>query len=192
MHDARLPPGHVPGKCNGRNRQTESLCKNPAGMRTDHKGTGRCYLHGGCTPSHQAAAVREQAQAELARLDIPPVDDPLGELSKVTAQVVAWKDAMAAKVNELTSLRYEATGENGTGEQLRAEVALWERALDRCEKFLSAMARLNIDERLTKVTEKQAAMVEQALMAALAEQGMTSEQQSDTCGRMRRHLRAVS
>jgi len=44
--------------CNSRVKQIpedwdvdEAYCANIAGFRTDHKGEGRCYLHGGCTPS---------------------------------------------------------------------------------------------------------------------------------------------
>jgi len=46
------------GKCNARVKQIpedwdvdEAYCANISGFRTDHKGDGRCYLHGGCTPS---------------------------------------------------------------------------------------------------------------------------------------------
>src|SRR5690242_5087923 len=87
-----------------------------------------CRKHGGAAPQVKAAAVRRVAEADvqrgLARLDVQPVGDPFEQLSALAGQVVAWKDALAAKVNELTTLRYEAMGA-GT-EQLRAEVALFE------------------------------------------------------------------
>jgi uncharacterized protein YukE len=123
----------------------------------------------------------------MARLDVPPVENALTELAKIAGQVVAWKDALAGKVNALTSLRYE--GESG--EQLRSEVVLWERALDRCEKFLTAMARLDIDERLARVTERQAEQVSAALTAVLAEMGLPAEQQQAARTGLARHLRAV-
>jgi hypothetical protein len=72
----------------------------------------------------------------------------------MSGQVVAWKNAIAGLVNELPALRYSSA--EGS-EQMRSEVALWERALDRCEKVLTAMARLNIDERLARVSEEQGA-----------------------------------
>lgn len=125
---------------------------------------------------------------ELVKLGVSPVDDPLTVLASITGEVVAWKDAMAEQVNALTSLRYESAGEGG-GEQLRSEVALFERALDRCEKFLTAMAKLNIDERLTRVTEKQVELVAEALHATLAELGMDRGQQQQAREKMARHLR---
>lgn len=159
-------------RCRGTNRRGEP-CGNPAGKGTDHLGTGNCKHHGGSTPTGRASALNEQARGELARLDLPPVEDPLSELARVCAQVLGWKDMLAGKVNTLTSLRYEG---EGSGEQLRAEVALWERALDRCERFLTAMARLNIDERLAQISEQRAEVIIAVFTAALERAGIEGEQ----------------
>lgn len=175
--------------CGARKRQGEGTCKRPAGWGTDHFGVGRCKLHGGSTRDQSLNAAKEQARAELARIGVAPVTDPLAALSAIAGEVVAWKDMLAGKVNALTSLRYET--EVG-GEQLRAEVALWERALDRCGKFLVDIAKLNIEERMAKVTEAQAAMVADALSATLREMGLPADKQQEAQARLGRHLRAVS
>lgn len=161
-------------KCRGTNRQGEP-CGLPAGYDTDHQGHGNCKFHGGATRNGKTHALNEQAKATIARLDLPPVEDPLSELARVCAQVLAWKDDMAGRVAELSGLRYE--NENG-GEQLRAEVALWERALDRCERFLTAMARLNIDERLARISEARALVVIEVLVAALDAGGIEGDQRA--------------
>ena len=158
-------------RCKGTNRRGEP-CGNPPGKGTSHLGTGNCKHHGGSTPTGRASALNEQARVQLARLDLPPVEDPLSELARVCGQVLGWKDMLAEKVNALTSLRYE--NEAG-GEQLRAEVALWERALDRCERFLTAMARLNIDERLARISEERAEVIITTLTAALERAGAAPE-----------------
>jgi hypothetical protein len=129
--------------------------------------------------------------AELARLEVDPVGDPVTQLAVLAGQILAWRDAMAEKVNALTSIRYEAIGENGSGEQLRAEVALWERALDRCERVLIAMAKLNIDERLARISERQLGMIEAALSAALASEGLDLEAQARAKRVVARHLRVA-
>jgi hypothetical protein len=150
-----------------------------------------CHAHGGRAPQNKAKGAErtaeQAARRELARLNVAPVDDPLTEMARIAGQVVAWKDVLAGKVNDLGSLRYS----NESGEQLRAEVELWERALDRCERFLSAMARMNIEERLARVTEKQVEQMSAALTATLAEMGLSHDQQRDARTRVARHLRAV-
>jgi hypothetical protein len=72
---------------------------------------------------------------------------------------------------ELDSLRYETE----FGEQLRSEVALFERAPDRCEPVLVAMARLNLDERLIRISEAQAHLVR--VLGAFADIGLSRETQ---------------
>jgi len=134
------------------------------------QGSDKCRMHAG----KRSADVKLDAQAAraLARLDVPPVDDPLSALALLAGQAIAWKDDMAAKVAELTSLRYSTEG----GEQLRSEVALWERALDRCERFCVSMARLDIDERLTAIAEAQAEVILSVFSAALGQAGITGDQ----------------
>jgi hypothetical protein len=155
-------------------------------------GSTVCWAHGGNLPRVKAKAAvslaQEQARAELAALDVEPVGDPLRQLALLAGQAVAWKDTMAERVNMLAGLRYEGAG---AGEQLRAEVALWERALDRCGKFLVSMARLRIDDRLAKVTEAQADLIERAVTAALASEGLDLAAQDRARHVVSRHLRAV-
>jgi F0F1-type ATP synthase membrane subunit b/b' len=63
--------------------------------------------------------------------------------------------------------RYQA----GAGEQIRAEVALYERALDRTARLLADMARLNLDERLERLTEAQGQQIVAVVRFALLELG---------------------
>lgn len=187
-----LPPGGAahgsPAKCGGTNRAGQP-CGNRAGKSTDHVGSGNCANHGGASPSGRIAAARARALAELAALDVEPVGDPLNQLTLLAGQAVAWKNAMAGRVNHLASLRYEGPG---AGEQLRAEVALWERALDRCERVLTAMIRLNIDERLAKISEQQSCVLEQCLRGAIADLGLGLESQERAAQALGRRLKLVA
>lgn len=187
MANAPVTPIHDGRYCGAKKKQGEGCCMQAAGWGTDHPGVGRCKLHGGCAPSSRVAAVEQQARRELARLNVAPVADPLSALAQIAGEVLAWKDTIAGKVNELTSLRYSTEG----GEQLRSEVALFERALDRCEKFLTAMARLNIDERLVTIERAKADIVIAAVEAALARAGVTGQAAIEAKREAARHLRAV-
>lgn len=151
-----------------------------------------CRKHGGASPQARSAAVRRQVETEaravLAELGVPAVGDPLEALLKLAGQVLAWQAATAALVNQLDGIRYR--GANGA-EQLRAEVALYERAMDRAVAVLSAIARLNIDERLVQVTERQADAMVNAINAALEAAGVDAEQAERARRAAARHLRSV-
>lgn len=181
-------PGHG-NWCNAQKRQGPGLCRRPAGWGTPHVGIGACKLHGGSTASHRTHGVGEQARLTLARLDVAPVADPLTALSEIAGQVVAFKDAMAQRVNELSEIRFT---DEKHAEQLRSEVAVFERALDRCERFLSTMARLNIDERLAAIEQQRVDMVAAALTAALVDLGLSEDQQLEARRGVARRLRVVS
>jgi hypothetical protein len=181
---------HGVPRCGGKKKQGEGTCTQAAGWGTDHPGFGRCKLHGGCTPNQVVAAERQVAEAEvrrvLAELSVEPVSDPLTGLMKLAGQVVAWQEATAGLVNRLESVRYR--GANGA-EQLRAEVILYERAMDRAVTVLAAIGRLNIDERLAKVTEQQVSLMVAAVNAALVAAGLSVELQLSVKREVARELR---
>jgi hypothetical protein len=183
---------HDTAQCGARKRQGDGHCTQAAGWGTDHPGYGLCKLHGGSTGSKTVHAARVRAEAEaraaLAELGATPVGDPLAALLKLAGQVISWQEATSKLVNELEEVRYEgATG----AEQLRAEVALYERAMDRAVNVLAAIARLNIEERLARVTERQADAVIGAIDAALAAAGVVGQDAARAKQAAARHLRSV-
>lgn len=155
----------------------------------------RCKLHGGKTPGAIKAAEAARAQAQLdkylKRLDIDPepVTDPLRALADLAGEVTRWKNLARMYVQHLESLRY--SGFQG-GEQIRGEVVIYERAMDRCVQVLATIAKLNIDERLAAIDERQAATVDRALTAALEELGLPPEDRQRASETLVRHLRIVA
>lgn len=179
-------------KCGGTNRQGNP-CGNPAGYKTDHVGSGNCHFHGGSSPNGRVHAaekrIENEAMRALYQYDASPVADPLEQLQRLAGRALAWERAIGGAVNKLEEqIRYE---DEKSAEQLRSEVAVMERAMDRCGKFLVDIAKLNIEERLARVTEKQAQMAMDALAAAMREMGMGLEQQREARTLVARHLRAV-
>ncbi len=140
-------------------------------MQPAMQGQARCRLHGGKSPRALAAAERRLAEgrirAALDEVGVREIDNPLAELRSLTAEVVAWKDLVANHVAALED-RYSSADAKGT-EQIRAEVELYERALDRAGKFLEMWARLGIDSMLAemqvKVGERQLAIFRDGLKA---------------------------
>ncbi|MHB9857623.1 hypothetical protein [Streptomyces sp. YIM S03343] len=200
MAKRELPEGFQEHRTDGQRRCWARSKKRDGGQcgATAMTGQNVCRHHGGASPQAIARAEQRVAEAEvadatrraLATLDIAPVDNPLTALSEVAGQILAWKDQLAARVNDISdAIRYK----DGRGaEQLRAEVALYERALDRSITALSAIARLNIDERLAAISEKQADAVITAIEAALAHAGVTGERSVEAKKVAARHLRVVS
>jgi dephospho-CoA kinase len=131
-----------------------------------------------------------EARTLLADLQAEPVDDPLTALSHLAGQIVAWQKAVAALVNRLgeDSIRYEG---NTGAEQLRAEIGMYERAMDRAGKVLADIARLDIDARLARIEEEKARVLMEAVQAGLAAISVTPEQAATVKKVMARHLRAV-
>lgn len=136
-----------------------------------------------------------------------PVDNPLTELANLAGRARAWMELLQGRVEKLLEAHDDAEVEQdhggagpkskgiryqaGAGEQLRAEVALYERSMDRLGKFLSDYGRLGIDERLAKITELQAEKVIAAIDAALAHAGVTGKTATEAKQVAARHLRAV-
>ena len=127
-----------------------------------------CRMHGANGAAKAAAAVREterKALLAIRREGVEPVGDPVELLLSLTAEAAEWQRQLREIVAGLSLIRYE--GAKGA-EQLRSEIALYERALDRTQKFATDLARLNLEERQARVTERQVEITEKALTVALA------------------------
>jgi len=81
-----------------------------------------------------------------------PVSDPLTALADLAGEVTAMKQYFLGRVNALRE--EELTSQTTLGaEQVHAILSAYERALDRCARVLTDMAKLNLDERLVRVNE---------------------------------------
>lgn len=174
---------HGPGKtiCGAQrpNQEPGVLCQNVAGERTEHLGVGRCYLHGGSTPTHSKGAAVEILNREANKLlgieGYAPVTDPYTALSDLAGEVVKLKDVLRQKVEELTTLR--SYGGEAAGEQIDIHMQAYERALDRAEKILSGMARLDLEGRIARlharINDDTTALIMKAMNDALDAVDMT-------------------
>lgn len=95
---------HEYPRCGGKLRGgREGTCRRPAGAGTNHVGTGRCKVHGGSTPSHNAAAqavlARQTANAYGIPRHIDPADGLIEEYWR-TAGIVAGLEAKVRSIPE--------------------------------------------------------------------------------------------
>jgi muconolactone delta-isomerase len=190
LPNERDPKAHAK-RCGAKTRQGGE-CQQPA-----MQGQARCRMHGGKTPRVMAAAQRRLAEDRVRRaldeVGVREIDNPLAELKSLTAEVVAFKDLAAAHVAALED-RLASTDAKGS-EQVRAQVELYERALDRSGKFLEMWARLGIDAMLAemqvKVTEAQAALIGKGFDAYRTAAGVTAEQHTQGMEALARVIRAA-
>lgn len=138
-------------RCSATSKQSGEPCRQPV-----IPGGSVCHYHGGGAPQVKAAAQRrlaeDRARRRLDEVDVASIDNPLEAFAQLVAEAVALKDALASQVAALEDLR-SANNRWGT-EQVRAEMAAYERAMDRAGKLLEQWVRLGLDERLVASRER--------------------------------------
>ena len=157
MSDPSKTPRH-------RNPSKSSRCaaKTSAGVpckRFAIAGASVCPAHGGKAPQVRAKAaevVLEQRARALLPAQFVEHSDPLGEALRTLSEAVAFRDALRELVGEVSKIRYS---DDKGAEQLRSEIAVYERALDRVGKMCADLIRLDIESRLVRVAEVQAAAI---------------------------------
>ena len=153
---------------------------------------------GSVTSKHAAirrteAKVMDRMEAIMAEhgeklLDPPPVGNPLAELLDLAAEMAAWKNIMRDITIYLVQRGTARTFNGKVGEQMRAEVLLFERAQERFAKILIDITKLGIEARLAQIEQQQVDMVDRALTAALAASGLSLIEQDKARGVLRREL----
>jgi hypothetical protein len=175
-------------RCTGTVRATGEQCR-----RNAVAGAVVCLSHGGAAPQVRAKASERLLEAKLRRtladLGVPePVGDPLTALQLLAAEVLAWKEICRGEVAKLTDLGYT----NQFGDQVRAAVVVYERAMDRAAQVLASIARLNIDERLAGITAAQKLMVIRAMEAGMVAGGLSGPALDAAKVAAGRHLRVLA
>jgi len=150
----------------------------------------RCKVHGANQGSYQRKlAAGRQVEASVqehlgeimsehaSALELAePVENPLTELLALAGEVKALKNVLRKMVGKikLEEWRYS----RGTvGEQIRAEIVLYERATERLTSMLVQIAKLNIEDALARIKAEQVSRIERALQIALAASDATVEGQ---------------
>lgn len=148
--------------------------------RTAPLGSRVCSFHGAKSPQAKRKAaerVAEQAdQAVYARYapDASPLEDPIGALLGVAGEITGFKDFVGARVAELRAEGWRYRGE--AAEQLRSEVAVYERSLDRAARVLIDISKLGLEERRVQIYESQGQMFATVLNRIFVRLELSAEQ----------------
>jgi hypothetical protein len=182
--------------CGARNKNSRGLDGiSPTCTQWPIDGGKRCKMHGGGTPQARKAAARNVAERKARKTlaevgEFAPVENPLTELAQVAGRARAFMEILQSHVERLEDLSQG----NLTGpDAARVELQLYERAMDRTGRLVEALAKLNIDERLVTISERQADAVIAAIDAALTAVGIRDPDLRQEAKRVAgRHLTAVS
>lgn len=174
-------------RCSQLNSRTKVQC----GAAEYIPGTRKCYKHGSTQLGQVHKAVRkigwEKVLSEVEQKYYPahnPNSDvvvfgnnPFDTLMQTMNETMEFKELLMRKIEKMgdeeVEWRYE---DKAGGEQLRSEVALYERALDRTVRCATALSKLNIEERYLKLSEKQASMIIYVLRQVLKRMDLKERQ----------------
>lgn len=165
----------------------------------------RCKNHGANIGSHMwKKAVENEFNAQVngrltaimqangeSLMHPTAINDPLNELLELAAEVKALKEIFRLTAANLIAQQKVRYNHAKVGEQLRVEMLLYERGVERLAKILIDVSKLRIEDRLAGVQEQTAQMLERALDAALEESGVGLAGITGARKAFRRHLKVV-
>ena len=172
-----------------------------------------CPTHGGSAPQVRAKAAVRVLEAEVAReigrQGWEPVTDPVGAYADNAGEVLAFKDRLRERVEQLddwtmrvASFGGDDDGESGSqlmamGEQVRAYVAAYERSLDRAERTLARMISLGFDAqaielRAREINKTAARTFEMVVRNILGDLDLSVEQQGLAPAAIQRRFREAA
>lgn len=177
-------------KCKAISRSTGKQCGNLASI-----GTTVCYMHGAKAPKVANAAKRrvaaEKAEQQVKRYlrDQPvlPIDDPIRALQEMTAEAKAFYSYVRTIVANLDPDEWPA--DHGS---LNAYVALLERSMAQVQRFLTDWVRLGLEERLVRLSERQAEAIGRVIDGVLTALDLPAEYHAKAQAELPRQLRLVS
>lgn len=138
-----------------------------------------CSAHGGLAPQTRATATRREverrAEAMVDRLNVEPLDSPVDQLMRLSAETLALRDWLSQQFNQADNdsafLLAEALG----------------RGLDRASKLLIEIHRLGLEERRVALEEGLARLLADVVRGVLVDVGVDPDD-PEVRGVVRRHF----
>lgn len=172
-------------------------CRNPAGMKTDHVGYGRCHRHGGATPNHMKHVERPMAEdaARTFGLEVETTaeDALLQALFRAVGTVMFYRshvrkltdDQMVYGTERITRTARAVPGTPGSAQTVedvtvaKSVKNVWVILLAEAEahllKVAGTVATLNIEQRRVAMAEEQGAFFYRAMVLVLDRYGIRDD-----------------
>jgi hypothetical protein len=153
----------------GAKRRNGELCRLFAGQGTSHKGTGRCKLHGGSTPTQEKHVVKMELQQRMLALGEPldenvtAIDAILHELYATNAHV-AWLRRQIADMSQSQIATVEG----------QAIIRLYDGERDRKVRIARVAVESGVDEAKVLVMEQECILLGEALSRACDTAGLSA------------------
>jgi hypothetical protein len=161
----------VKNQCKGHSSKTGERCRSSA-----MHGQLVCWSHGGANPKARAAAT-------VRVLSLKTIEDaePMANIGEVYNELLAiagitrqWRKILTERVAQLEEL--DQWG-GDAGRQIKVDVIVFERALERSAKIAEMIVRLNLEERKQALDEQLAGQVAAVVRAILLDLELTPEQE---------------
>lgn len=156
-------------RCTALSRNTGERCGQWA-----MKGQSKCRYHGGKSPNAlrkvKERQVEKQILTELERAKLTGKatqgnTDPLGELQKLTAELVHMKDQLTQRVNDLGDKLASYTAEGA--ETVKVEIDIYLKVIDKLTKTLDIALKHDIEGKKLSLETAKAELVAACLTRVL-------------------------
>jgi hypothetical protein len=170
----------------GAKRKNGEICRLFAGQGTDHKGIGRCKLHGGSTPSQEKHVVKMELQQRMVTLgepieDVTALGALLNELYQSTGHV-GWLRRQIADMSQSQIATVEG----------QALIRLYDGERDRKVRIARLAIESGVDEAKVLVMESQCMILGEALARACDTAGLSAPLRQRVGAALRQELAGVS
>lgn len=142
---------------------------NPAGDRTPHLGTGRCYLHGGATPNHIRKAERGEMEVELKTIseqlgEPEPIGPAVVEAELLVRKMKQWSLIFERKMDDLQEI---SDWDRAGVEHARVAIEILERGYDRLMKALEFALKYNLEKERLELEQSQATLLSREISSVI-------------------------
>lgn len=165
-------------QCTAKSRTTGEQCRQRAMVEQT-----KCRFHGGKSPNALKKA-RERAtekkilteleRGKLTGKALVGTTDPLGELQKLTTELVHFKDQLTQRVNDLGD--YLANYDDKGSETVKVEIDIYLKIIDKLTKTLDIALKHDIEGKKIAIEQAKADLVAGLIIRTLIHSGLAGEQ----------------